>query len=154
MKLKFWKGRERAEPPVVVEPPPVMDEPVPEPEPAVAAAPQPEPEPPMLTAAPAPIPPPPPPAEEPPAAPAEPPATVALTIDEAKGAIREAGGDVIQVGFLASAYRRNLEEDPGSSETAASRKKLRELVGKRLKDRGLLAPDGTFELREELSRSE
>ena len=77
------------------------------------------------------------------------PATVALTIDEAKGAIKEAGGDVIQVGFLASAYRRHLQEDPESAETAASRKRLRELVSKRLKDRGLLASDGTFELREE-----
>jgi len=54
------------------------------------------------------------------------------------------GGDVIQVGFLASAYRRSLEEDPASPETAASRKRLRELVGKRLKDRvarrGLAVP--------------
>lgn len=62
--------------------------------------------------------------------------------------IREAGGDVIQVGFLASAYRRHLEDDPASAETAASRKRLHELVGKRLKDRGLLAPDGTVELRD------
>ena len=77
------------------------------------------------------------------------PATVELTIDEAKGAIKEAGGDVIQVGFLSSAYRRHLQEDPESAETAASRKRLRELVSKRLKDRGLLASDGTFELREE-----
>jgi hypothetical protein len=73
---------------------------------------------------------------------------VALTIDEAKETIREAGGDVIQVGFLASAYRRHYEEDPASRETAASRKKLRDLVGKRLKDRGLLAADGTVELRD------
>jgi hypothetical protein len=78
----------------------------------------------------------------------EPPAQVTLTIDEAKGVIKEAGGDVIQVGFLASAYRRNLEEDPESSETAASRNRLRELVGKRLKDRGLLASDGILELRD------
>ena len=76
------------------------------------------------------------------------PAQVTLTIDEAKGVIKEAGGDVIQVGFLASAYRRNLEEDPESSETAASRNRLRELVGKRLKDRGLLASDGILELRD------
>jgi hypothetical protein len=79
---------------------------------------------------------------------AKPPATMTLTIDEAKGVIREAGGDVIQVGFLASAYRRHLQEDPNSSETAASRKRLRDLVGKRLKDRGLLAADGTVELRD------
>jgi hypothetical protein len=110
-------------------------------------APEPEPEPVPANVAP----PPPPPLVETPEPEPEPPipATVSLTIDEAKGAIREAGGDVIQVGFLASAYRRHLEEDPMSSETAASRKRLRELVGKRLKDRGLLAPDGTFELREE-----
>ena len=76
------------------------------------------------------------------------PATVELTIDEAKGAIKEAGGDVIQVGFLASAYRRHLQEDPESAETAASRKRLRELVSKRLKDRGLLASDGVLELRD------
>jgi threonine aldolase len=76
------------------------------------------------------------------------PAQVTLTIDEAKGVIKEAGGDVIQVGFLASAYRRNLEEDPESRETIASRKRLCELVGKRLKDRGLLASDGILELRD------
>ena len=96
------------------------------------------------------------PVDEPPERPTEPepepepevPAQVTLTIDEAKGVIKEAGGDVIQVGFLASAYRRNLEEDPESPETAASRKRLRELVGKRLKDRGLLASDGILELRD------
>jgi len=77
-----------------------------------------------------------------------------LTIDEAKGVIREAGGDVIQVGFLASAYRRHMQEDPQSSETAASRKRLRELVSKRLKDTGRLASDGVFELRDETAASE
>jgi hypothetical protein len=96
----------------------------------------------------------PPPARPEPAPAPEAPAKVTLTIDEAKGVIREAGGDVIQVGFLASAYRRHLEEDPGSSETAASRKRLRELVSKRLKDTGLLAPDGVLELREEPAASE
>ena len=96
------------------------------------------------------------PVDEPPERPTEPepepepevPAQVTLTIDEAKGVIKEAGGDVIQVGFLASAYRRNLEEDPQSQETATSRNRLRELVGKRLKDRGLLASDGILELRD------
>ena len=94
------------------------------------------------------------PVDEPPERPMEPepepevPAQVTLTIDEAKGVIKEAGGDVIQVGFLASAYRRSLEEDPESPETAASRKRLRELVGKRLKDRGLLAADGILDLRD------
>jgi len=72
-----------------------------------------------------------------------------LTIDEAKATIKEAGGDVIQVGFLASAYRRQLEEDPHSADSAAARKRLRDLVAKRLKDRALLAPDGSVELRDE-----
>ena len=94
-------------------------------------------------------PPPPPLVEREPEPEPEPAPRRSLTIDEAKGAIKEAGGDVIQVGFLASAYRRHLQEDPESAETAASRKRLRELVSKRLKDRGLLASDGTFELREE-----
>jgi hypothetical protein len=145
MKLKFWKGRESPEPEIADEPA-VADEP----EAAAPVSPPPQPEPVPAAQPPAAH------EEAPPeeASPPEVPAQVSLTIDEAKGVIREAGGDVIQVGFLASAYRRNLEEDPGSSETAASRKRLRELVGKRLKDRGLLAPDGTFELREELSRSD
>ena len=139
MKWKFWKVEERAEPVVPEEaarpgpgpePEPEL-EPAPEPEPvSQATAPQPEPD---LAREP-----------EPETAPTE----VALTIDEAKEAIREAGGDVIQVGFLASAYRRHHDEDPTSGETAASRKKLRDLVGKRLKDRGLLAADGTVELRD------
>ena len=77
-----------------------------------------------------------------------PPTFLALTIDEAKATIKEAGGDVIQVGFLASAYRRHLDDDPQSAESAAARKRLGDLVAKRLKDRGLLAPDGTFELQE------
>lgn len=160
MRLKFWKGRESPEP-EIAEAAPAPVAPLPEPE----AAPTPVPLPPEPESEPEPVPAPedPPPAphespseEAPPeeAATPEIPARVSLTIDEAKGVIREAGGDVIQVGFLASAYRRNLEEDPGSAETAASRKRLRELVGKRLKDRGLLTPDGTFELREELSRSD
>jgi hypothetical protein len=125
MKFRPWPRREAAEPLVEEQAPaPVATalpaEPAPAPEPVPEAAPVSE----------------------------EAPAKLSLTIDEAKGTIREAGGDVIQVGFLASAYMRNLEEDPESAETAASRKRLRELVGKRLKDRGLLAPNGTFELRE------
>ena len=136
MRWKFWTVEENAQPavPEEVAPPAPEAEPEPEPEPepgtrtgaqpvSQVRAPEPEPEP-------------------------EVPAQVTLSIDEAKGVIREAGGDVIQVGFLASAYRRNLEEDPNSSETAASRKRLRELVAKRLKDRELLASDGTFELRD------
>jgi len=132
MRWKFWQAEEEANPIVTEEAAAPRPDPVPEPTPepvqelpAPRIEPQPEPEP------------------EP-----EVPAQVTLTIDEAKGVIKEAGGDVIQVGFLASAYRRNLEEDPESSETAASRNRLRELVGKRLKDRGLLASNGALELRD------
>jgi len=134
MRWKFWQAEEEANPIVTEEAAAPRPDPVPEPTPepvhelpAPRIEPQPEPEP----------------EPEP-----EVPAQVTLTIDEAKGVIKEAGGDVIQVGFLASAYRRNLEEDPESSETAASRNRLRELVGKRLKDRGLLASDGILELRD------
>jgi outer membrane biosynthesis protein TonB len=144
MKLKFWKGRESPEP-EIADKPEVADEPEAPPAP-VSSPSRPEPVPADPPPAAHEVPPEQAPPEEP--SPPEVPAQVSLTIDEAKGVIREAGGDVIQVGFLASAYRRNLEEDPGSAETAASRKRLRELVGKRLKDRGLLAPDGSFELRE------
>ena len=136
MKWRLWPRREAPEPLVEEEapaaPPAPEPEPVPEPAPVRVTPP-----PPLLVE------------REPEPEPEPAPATVALTIDEAKGAIKEAGGDVIQVGFLASAYRRHLQEDPESAETAASRKRLRELVSKRLKDRGLLASDGTFELREE-----
>lgn len=84
----------------------------------------------------------------PPAPRGELPARVCLTLDEAKEAIRAAKGDVIQVGFLAGDYKRHQEEDPTSSETAAARKQLCELIATRLRDRKLLAPNGTFELRE------
>ena len=134
MRWKFWQAEEEVQRVVsdeVAAPPP---DPVPE------SAPEPVHEPPTLHVEPEP-------AREPEPAP-EVPAQVTLTIEEAKGVIKEAGGDVIQVGFLASAYRRSLEEDPESPETAASRKRLRELVGKRLKDRGLLASDGIVELRD------
>jgi hypothetical protein len=125
MRWKFWQVEEEAQPVVPEEVGAPRPDPVPEPvdEPPAEQHTHPEPEP-------------------------EAPAQVTLTIDEAKGVIKEAGGDIIQVGFLASAYRRNLEEDPESRETAASRKRLRELVGKRLKDRGLLASDGIVELRD------
>jgi hypothetical protein len=89
-----------------------------------------------------------------PVLPAEPPATVSLTVDEAKAAIRAAGGDVIQIGFLANAYRRQREEDPASRETAAARERLSELVARRLKDRALLAPEGRLELLEEPAERE
>ena len=133
MKFRLWPRREAPEPELEEAPP---TPPAPEPEPVSEPAPV------GATPPPAPLV-----EREPEPEPA--PAMVALTIDEAKGAIKEAGGDVIQVGFLASAYRRHLQEDAHSAETAASRKRLRELVGQRLKDRGLLASDGTFELREE-----
>ncbi len=84
-----------------------------------------------------------------PALPAEPPAAVSLTIDEAKAAIRAAGGDVIQIGFLARAYLRQREDEPAGREAAAARKRLCDLVAKRLEDRKLLAPEGRFELLEE-----
>ena len=129
MRWKFWKAEEELRPVVSEE-----------------AEPEPEPEPAPVSQAPAPV-------LEPEPEPGA-PTQVTLTIDQAKGVIKEAGGDVIQVGFLASAYRRHYDDDPHSSETAASRKRLRELVGKRLKDRGLLASDGTFELREEPRPSE
>ncbi|MGH3057202.1 MAG: hypothetical protein ACRDPP_03065 [Gaiellaceae bacterium] len=89
-----------------------------------------------------------------PVLPAEPPATVSLTVDEAKTAIRAAGGDVIQLGFLANAYRRHREEEPASRETAAARERLSELVARRLRDGRLLAPEGRFELLEEPAERE
>jgi hypothetical protein len=79
----------------------------------------------------------------------EPPARVSLTLEEAKKALRVAGGDVIQIGFLASAYARHREEEPESRETAVARKRLGDLVAQRLKDRKLLAPEGRVELLEE-----
>jgi hypothetical protein len=134
MRWKFWQAEEKAQPIVSDEVAAPRPDAVPE------SAPEPVHEPPALHIEPEP-------AREPEPE-SEVPAQVTLTIDEAKGVIKEAGGDVIQVGFLASAYRRSLEEDPESPETAASRKRLRELVGKRLKDRGLLASDGVLELRD------
>jgi hypothetical protein len=135
MRWKFWQAEEKAQPIVTDEVAAPRPDAVPE------SAPEPVHEPPALHTEPEPA------AREPEPEP-EVPAQVTLTIDEAKGVIKEAGGDVIQVGFLASAYRRNLEEDPQSQETATSRNRLRELVGKRLKDRGLLASDGILELRD------
>ncbi|MGH3056879.1 MAG: hypothetical protein ACRDPP_01415 [Gaiellaceae bacterium] len=89
-----------------------------------------------------------------PVLPAEPPVTVSLTVDEAKAAIRAAGGDVIQIGFLANAYRRQREEEPAGRETAVARERLSELVARRLKDRRLLAPEGRLELLEEPAERE
>jgi outer membrane biosynthesis protein TonB len=153
MRWKFWESKETAEPAVDEIPPapgPTPEPaPTPEPEPAREPEPTPEPEPePAREPEPEPEPTPEPQAATEPEPEPEVPLQMTLTIDEAKEAIREAGGDVIQVGFLASAYRRHYEDDPHSGDTAASRTKLRELVGKRLKDRGLLAPDGSVELRD------
>lgn len=131
MKFRLWPKRER---PAEPEPAPASVEP--EPAPVVELEPEPIPvEEPPLPAAVAPE-------------PAGPPASVSMTLDEAKATIKAAQGDVIQIGFLASAYQRHREEDPSSSETAAARKRLAELVGQRLKDRDLLAASGSFELRE------
>ena len=136
MRWKFWQAEEKAQPVVSEEVAAPRPDPVPE------SAPEPVHEPPALHSRAEPL------RRRNPSPSRRVPAQVTLTIDEAKGVIKEAGGDVIQVGFLASAYRRSLEEDPESPETAASRKRLRELVGKRLKDRGLLASDGILELRD------
>jgi hypothetical protein len=90
-------------------------------------------------------------AEETPAAPEpveELPGSVSLTVEEAKAAIRGAGVDVIQVGFLALALERLREEDPASEETGMARERLCELVAKRLKDCKQLAPEGSFVLLE------
>jgi hypothetical protein len=120
MRLRLWPRRSSA----AAEP---EDAPV-----AAPSEPEPRPEPPVAPAAPAP----------------ELPAKVSLTLAEAKEAIRAAKGDVIQVGFLAAAYKRHQQEDPRTGETAAARAQLCELISKRLRDRKLLAPDGVFELRE------
>ena len=136
MKPRLWPWHRPVEPPRVEPPPPKRESP-----PASARVRQPasafsRPYAPEGGAAPA-------------AAAAGPPATLALTVEEARTAIRAAGGDVMQVGFLARAYRRQREEEPESRETAAARKRLSELVAKRLRDRKLLEPDGRFELLEE-----
>jgi hypothetical protein len=118
MRLRLWPQRSRPEPEPEVVPVEAPPEPPVAPEPA------------------------------PPAPEGEPPVRVSLTLEEAKEAIRAAKGDVIQVGFLAGEYKRNREEDPASSETAAARAQLCELIATRLRDRKLLAADGVFELRE------
>ena len=158
MKLRLWPRRRPAEPageePAVEEelaeeqaPPPAP--PVAEAEPPAPAAPRRPGQPASAFARPyAPD------EEAAPVPPAEPPATVSLTVDEAKTAIRAAGGDVMQIGFLANAYRRHREEEPASKETAAARERLAELVAKRLKDRKLLAPEGRLELLEEPAERE
>jgi hypothetical protein len=127
MKLRWWS---RPEPEPEQEDVPVEAPPEPQPTP-------PQPEPLAARGEPAE------PAPEP-----ELPATLSLSLEEAKEAIRGAKGDVIQVGFLAGDYKRHQAEDPGSRETAAARVQLCELIATRLRDRKLLAPDGVFELRE------
>ena len=153
MKLRLWPRRRRDEP--AGEETPAEEELGEEPAPAPVPPPPPEAEPPA------------PPRARPgqpargfarpysqekeaaPALPGEPPAAVSLTIDEAKAAIRAAGGDVIQIGFLARAYLRQREEEPAGREAAAARQRLCDLVAKRLEDRKLLAPEGRFELLDE-----
>jgi hypothetical protein len=122
MRLRLWPRRTPAE--AASEEPAVEAHPEPPPQPAAVA----EPAPTMPQA--------------------ELPARLSLTLDEAKAAIRGAKGDVIQVGFLAAEYKRHQSEDPESAETRAARAHLCDLIATRLRDRKLLAPDGTFELRE------
>ena len=143
------------EPVAVVEPVPAAEEkPAAEPEPAgemdAEAEPEPEPEPqaepePLLRLA----------ESEPPVAvarpehepepePEGPPAELALTLDEAIAALREAGSDGIRVGFLARDYARAAEDD-----RRASRRRLVRVLEEELRSRGLLAPEGRFDLREQ-----
>src|SRR5215211_5893079 len=132
-----------APPEPVAEPVPVEEsEPVVEEEPAAAAGetraevePQPEPEP----------------ESEPPAAvvapepeQASPAGELVLTLDEAIAALREAGSDGIRVGFLARDYARAAEDD-----RRATRRRLVRVLEEELRSRGLLAPEGRFELREQ-----
>jgi hypothetical protein len=127
LRLRFWQRQGPTEPAAedaALEAPPEPEPPTPEP-------PTPE----LPRAAPA-------------APPDELPPRVSLTLEEAKETIRAAKGDVIQVGFLAAAYKRHQEEDPKSGETAAARAQLCDLIEKRLRDLKLLSPEGDFELRE------
>lgn len=152
MKLRLWPGRRRVEPaddepaadePTIGEPPPSAPPAVSEDD-RTAPARTPARQPASAFARPyAPA------EDEAPALPAEPPAQVSLTLEEAKKAIRAAGGDVIQIGFLANAYLRHRDEEPESRETIAAREQLCELVARRFKDRKLLAPEGRFELLEQ-----
>lgn len=91
----------------------------------------------------APVFPPPPPPPEP-----EPvrdlPKELSLTLDEVIAALRGAGSDGIRTGFISREYLRAPEE-----ERAAARRKLIGVLTEQLRARGLLAEDGTFELREE-----
>jgi hypothetical protein len=122
MKLRLWPRRPRSEP----TPEDLAVEAPPEPEAERSVAPEPA----------------------PPAPEDELPAKLSLTLDEAKAAIRGAKGDVIQVGFLAGEYKRQQKDDPMSAETRTARAKLCDLIATRLRDRKLLAPNGTFELRD------
>ena len=135
MKLRFWPRREPEEP--------AVEEPTPEPAPRTAPPRQP------ASAFTRPYAPGAEPAESGPSLPGTPPGSLSLTLEEAKTAIRAAGGDVIQIGFLARAYQRQRDDEPEGRETAAARKRLSELVATRLRDRKLLEPQGRFELLEE-----
>ena len=81
----------------------------------------------------------------PPARSHDPPATISLSLEEATVALRAAGADTIQVGFLARAYARSEE---GPEREAARRLFLATLEG-RLRSRGLLEEGQCFELLEE-----
>ena len=75
---------------------------------------------------------------------ASPPGELVLTLDEAIAALREAGSDGIRVGFLARDYARAAEDD-----RRATRRRLVRVLEEELRSRGLLAPEGRFELREQ-----
>lgn len=87
--------------------------------------------------------PPPPPPPEPETGP-DLPKELSLTLDEATAALRGAGSDGIRIGFISREYLRAPEE-----ERATARRKLVGVLTEQLRARGLLAEDGTFELREE-----
>jgi hypothetical protein len=72
------------------------------------------------------------------------PKVLSLTLDEATAALRGAGSDGIRIGFISREYLRAAEE-----ERPVARRKLVGVLTEQLRARGLLAEDGSFELREE-----
>jgi hypothetical protein len=75
----------------------------------------------------------------------DPSVTISLSLEEAKAALRAAGADTIQVGFLARACARSEE---GPEREAAHALLLATLEG-RLRSRGLVEEGQRFELLEE-----
>jgi hypothetical protein len=71
-----------------------------------------------------------------------PPAELALTLDEAVAALRQAGSDGIRIGFLSREYLR-----AGDDERPGARRRLVAVLTEQLQVRGLLAQGGRFELR-------